>query len=283
VATPDATDDDPDLRPARAPLAAALALGAELADADDPRGAHEVYDCCARLLMAVLPTGHSLRAAVAEAVEASEFEPDPASRAETLRHALAGPDADAPPDPDAPADPLDAAHGTISRAIAVGAPAFNHGNVRGCCEVYAATARLLAGGPGTPDAARRRLDRGLAAADSTADEPKKAWVLRNAFDDVLALAAGRPAPRVGKRDVRVLISMAVQIGAPAYNLGDHRGCYEVYATTARLLLQVAADADAERQILRAALQHAAVVPDATEQAWVLRRAFDAILTGDEAA
>ena len=280
MATPDET---PELGAARVPLAAALILGPELAAAGDWRRAHEVYDCVARLLLEALPAGHARHTATMDALDAAAFEPDPATRAETLRHTLAGPEAtphfDDDPVEDAD-DPLDAAHGVIGRAISIGAPAFNHGNFRGCCEVYAATTRLLAGDPRTPDPARKRLDRAMADAAPFTDERKKAWVLRDGFDDVLALSGGRAVPRISRRDVRVLISMAVQIGAPAYNLGDHRGCYEVYATTARLLLQVAGDADAERQSLRAALQHAAVIPDATEQAWVLHRAFDAILESE---
>lgn len=35
--------------------------------------------------------------------------------------------------------------------------------------------------------------------------------------------------------IRAYLRMALQIGAQAYNLGDHRGAYEVYACTARLL------------------------------------------------
>ena len=36
------------------------------------------------------------------------------------------------------------------------------------------------------------------------------------------------------RVIRSYLALAIQIGAPAYNGGDHRGCYEVYACTARL-------------------------------------------------
>jgi len=285
---PDATPPD-ELGAARPLLAAGLALGPALLAAGDARGAHEVYDCAARLALATLPAATPLRAAAVAALEAAEFEPDPAARAATLQGfffaALGEPALDpadefaaSPEDPDE-GGPLDQAHGVLGKAIALGAPAFNLGNHRGCCEVYAAAARLvLAGAP--PDPVRDRLGRALTEATPVADERKKAWVLRDAFNDVLAMSVGRAGPRISPRDVRVLISMAVQIGAPAYNLGDHRGCYEVYATTARLILQVAQDAGREREVIRAALQTAAVIADATEQAWVLRRAFDAILNSE---
>ncbi len=285
---PDATPPD-DLGAARLPLATALTLGPAMLATGDPRGAHEVYDCAARLLLNAVPSG-PLHAATVAAMEAADFEPDPATRAELLQtlflEALGDGLADATDSAENPDDadeggPLDRAHGVIVKAISLGAPAFNQGNHRGCCEVYAATTRLVLAAAATPALARERLERALAESAGVSDEHRKAWLLRDGLDGVLALTTGGASgPRITPRDVRILISMAVQIGAPAYNLGDHRGCYEVYATTARLILQVARDAERERVILRAALQSAAVVADATEQAWVLRRAFDAILGSD---
>ena len=284
---PDATPPD-DLGPARLPLATALTLGPAMLAAGDPRGAHEVYDCAARLVLTATPVG-PLRDATVATMEAADFEPDPAARAELLQtlflEALGDRLADADDAAENPDDadeggPLDRAHGVIVKAISLGAPAFNQGNHRGCCEVYAATTRLLLAAAATPVVARERLELALADAAKVPDERKKAWVLRDGFDAVLAMAPSRATPKVTPRDIRILISMAVQIGAPAYNLGDHRGCYEVYATTARLILQVARDAERERDVIRVALQSAAVVADVTEQAWVLRRAFDTILGSD---
>jgi hypothetical protein len=81
--------------------------------------------------------------------------------------------------------------------------------------------------------------------------------------------------------IRSYLALAIQIGAPAYNHGDLRGCYEVYACTARLLLRAIEGADDDKQVLRAALERCAILPDVNEQAWIMRRAFDAILeTGD---
>ena len=81
--------------------------------------------------------------------------------------------------------------------------------------------------------------------------------------------------------IRSYLALAIQIGAPAYNLGDHRGCYDVYACTARLLLRAVEGADADKQVLRGALERCATLPDVNEQAWVMRRAFDAILDGGD--
>lgn len=79
------------------------------------------------------------------------------------------------------------------------------------------------------------------------------------------------------RTIRSYLSLAIQIGAPAYNHGDLRGCYEVYACTARLLLKAVKGADDDKQVLRDALERCATLGDVNEQAWIMRRSFDAIL------
>lgn len=78
---------------------------------------------------------------------------------------------------------------------------------------------------------------------------------------------------------RSYLALAIQIGAPAYNLGDHRGCFEVYACVARLLLGTLRGelAEAPKALLRDALERSAIVPDSSEQAWIMRRTFDSIL------
>ncbi len=74
-----------------------------------------------------------------------------------------------------------------------------------------------------------------------------------------------------------LISMAISIGAPAFNAGDHRGCYEVYACTARLLVNSPATPDDVKAALRTALTDASTVLNVTRQAWIMREAFDGLL------
>lgn len=80
--------------------------------------------------------------------------------------------------------------------------------------------------------------------------------------------------------IRSYLALAIQIGAPAYNYGDHRGCYEVYLCTGRMMLQAVEGAEDSKQILRQAIQRAATVPDVTQQAWIMRHAFDAVLGKD---
>src|SRR5262245_19004858 len=89
---------------------------------------------------------------------------------------------------------------------------------------------------------------------------------------------GKPAEPL--QVIRSFLSMAIQIGAPTYNLGDHRGCYEIYAATARMLLRAVQGAEDARTRLRQALESCATVLEVTEAAWIMRRAFDAVLGED---
>jgi hypothetical protein len=82
--------------------------------------------------------------------------------------------------------------------------------------------------------------------------------------------------------IRYYLGTAIQLGAPAYNHGDQRGCYEVYACTARLLVHAVQGAEDARRLLREALEQCSTVVDVDRQAWTMRRAFDALLLPSEA-
>jgi hypothetical protein len=90
---------------------------------------------------------------------------------------------------------------------------------------------------------------------------------------------GKPADPLGV--IRSYLALAIQLGAPAYNQGDPRGCYEVYACTARMLLTAVEGADDARQRLREALERCSTEPDVDRQAWIMRHAFDAVLGKDD--
>ena len=295
---PDETD--PGERPARADatpadalgaarpyLSAAATLGTPALRAGDPRGAYEIYAAAARVVAASAADAPR-SPEVLSALDHSDLEPDPRVRAgilHTLFRELLGnyPDPaglDDPPDYD-PADALDPrelVHGYLTQALSLGEPARALGSDRGCYEVFAASARMILTSVVGPEAALARLQGALDEAAAVRSEPRKATVMRRAFDEILAANCTRRGPAVTRREMRLMISMAMQLGAPAYNLGDHRGCYETYACCARLLSRTAPEAAAAG--LRDALTAAAVELDVSEQAWILRRAFDALIEGE---
>ena len=269
---------------ARTPLSAAVALGTPALRGGDPRGAYEIYAAAARVVGATVTDARPATAEVASALDHSDHEPDPRVRAgllHTLFRELLGnyPDPaglDDPPDYAAAdaADPSELVHGFLTQAVSLGEQARAMGSERGCYEVFAATARMVLTTV-VGATALARLQGALDEASAARAEPRKAAVMRRAFDEILAQTCIRRGPAVTRREMRLMLSMAMQIGTPAYNMGDHRGCYETYACCARLLSRVAPEPAAIA--LRAALSAAAIELDVSEQAWILRRAFDSLI------
>jgi hypothetical protein len=70
--------------------------------------------------------------------------------------------------------------------------------------------------PGRPDAVGRVLGTALQLGDS--DDQARA--MRRAFDQVGQMTPTEPA--IGLDEVRVFPAMAIRIGAPASNAGDHQ-------------------------------------------------------------
>ena len=74
----------------------------------------------------------------------------------------------------------------ISRAISVGAPAYNAGDIKGCADTYAATAQTILGA--LPDQLRINLDKCLVDIHGDAgniNDDARAWALRKQFDAIL--------------------------------------------------------------------------------------------------
>jgi hypothetical protein len=274
------TDEPDPLGPARPLLTTAVRLGTRAA-ASDPAGGYALYACAARLARKVRGLGEVADFRLEQVLDEADNETDPTAQVDTLRDGLESLLGDIEPEAETPStDPLAAAQGFIAMAISIGAPAYNTGDHQGCYDVYSSTARMiLATLPGLPAEPAAKLRDALDQCNRLEDPDEQAWAMRHAFDAIGDMGAG--AEGVTPREIKAVLSMAVSIGAPAFNLGDHRGCYEVYACTARLLANSAAVPDAVKQPLRQALERASVVPSVTRQAWIMREAFDALLEGPE--
>jgi len=272
----DGDDTDP-LGPARPLLAAALRLAGRAAGTGDHAGTYALLAAAARLARKVRGLGEVADFRLERTLDEADNEADPAAQAEAARDGLEVLVGDDDPDADPlPTDPLPAAQAWIGMAISIGAPAYNTGDRQGCFDVYSTTARMiLATVPDLGAEAATRLRDALAKSATLTDADERAWAMRHAFDAVGEMGAAGEG--IAPREVRALVSVAITIGAPAFNLGDHRGCYEVYACVARLLVNSAAVPDPVKLALRTALEKASVVPSVTRQAWTLREAFDALL------
>jgi hypothetical protein len=274
------SDDDTDgpdpLGPARPILSTALRLGSRAAGTGDHAGAYSLLACAARLARKVRGLGEVADFRLERALDAAEEETEPAAQMEELQAGLESLLGDEPEATSLPDSSLAVAQTLIGQAISIGAPAYNTGDHQGCYDVYSCTARaILATVKELPEAAAKRLREALDEAAGSDDPNTQAWAMRHGFDavgDMSGTGEGVPA-----QSLRVVISMAIAIGAPAFNGGDHRGCYEVYACTARLLVNTAATPEPMKDALLRALAAASAVPNVTRQAWIMRETFDALL------
>jgi hypothetical protein len=270
------TDDESyPLGPAVPLVQAAVELGGRAAAAGDSAGAYDLYACAARLARRVRGLSEVADFRLERALDEAESPSDPADGAAILRRAFDAllPDGEPAPVPD---DPLAATQRFIELAISIGAPAYNLDDRQGCYDVYSCTARMILATLTGAEAAQARLRKALEECATLKEPDKQAWAMRHGFDAVLEMT-GAAGPALTPNDVRRFLATAISIGAPAFNLGDTRGCYEVYACTARLLVYSASVADAIKVRLRKSLEQAAVIPEVARQAWIMRHAFDAIL------
>lgn len=82
------------------------------------------------------------------------------------------------------------------------------------------------------------------------------------------------------------LTSAIAVGAPLFNAGDAAGCRRTYEETARTLMTDVirpGRCPVVRRIVTGGLSGAARAMDASDAAWALRRSFDAILSGKDAA
>jgi len=108
---------------------------------------------------------------------------------------------------------------------------------------------------------------------------KKAGPFRVDFDEIRFEPAPAPAlPGPDASPVSDLIGLAIRRGVPLFNQGQPQACAAVYEVTAHALLRLPDDAlrGGDREILAAALRAFGAEPNASEKAWILRRALDAV-------
>jgi hypothetical protein len=273
------TDDEPDLLgPARELLVTALRLGRKAKDAGDPLGCFELCACSVRLARKIKGLSEVADFRLEQSLDRADEETEPATQAEVMCSSIdslieekAEEEADTNSIPD---EPLAAMQAFIEMAISIGAPAYNTGDHQGCYDVYACTARMLVATISGPDAAINKLREALNACEKLNDPNQQAWTMRHAFDAVSEMGNG---PVLSPREVQLYLSLAIRIGAPAYNAGDHRGCYEVYACAGRFLVNASSIPDKVKETLRAALERASSIQNVNRQAWVMREAFDSLL------
>ncbi len=82
----------------------------------------------------------------------------------------------------------------------------------------------------------------------------------------------------GLEATTAVLSGAIRAGAPAYNEGNVKKCFDVYAQTARQLIDARGDCPGVQQALKAGLTRAQSLGDVDHQAWAMRDTFDGLLS-----
>ena len=186
---------------------------------------------------------------------------------------------------------------TISQAIDVGAPLYNQGNYEACYRVYEGAALASQRSATQCPGPTKALADGVSEAEKLTSWSDKAWVMRDAFDGVLALAEKasrngvtieRHVPLVSASTVTTCPSQdiagiagsilaAIQSGAPLYNDGNIEACYRIYEGAISEIDRKHASCPAARQVLRDGLATADQKTGWAAKAWALRDAFDGLI------
>ena len=75
-----------------------------------------------------------------------------------------------------------------------------------------------------------------------------------------------------------IIEIAISVGAPTYNEGNHIGCYMIYEGAAyKILHKYGTQCAQVSDILKTALEKSYTSYTSAEKAWIMREAFDKIL------
>lgn len=201
----------------------------------------------------------------------------------------------------------------ISAAISRGAPTYNSGDHSGCYNIYSQTAEKIVDRCSV-SVVQQKLRLALDLASNQSSFTDRAWTMRQSFDSILRLrstvivvtglagggeeedsignegagaseggesnndGAGADEKGMSYKDACREISDAISNGAPAYNSGDHEGCFNIYKQTAEKIFDECT-VEGVRRVLRSALDQMPGQSSSTKRAWTLRHAFDAILEG----
>ncbi len=194
-----------DLDRAKRTIARAISIGAPAYNAGDARKCASVYTDAAKEISELVPP--SLRERLL--IEVDKNDDDSNARAWAIRRTFdsiveyeipfesssssSSRPSEIVPQLSSSVEDLDRAKRTIARAISIGAPAYNAGDVRRCADVYADAAREIS--ELVPSSLRASLLLEVGK-DDDGDHNARAWALRRVFDSIAGYEmpfAPRPA------------------------------------------------------------------------------------------
>jgi hypothetical protein len=159
----------------------------------------------------------------------------------------------------------------LRKAIEEGAPLYNKNDIQGCYNVYARAAKAAAAMAPASSEEAEKLKTATFEAAKAKDANESAWIMRRCFDAILAQA--KPEAKAGGTEsLSDLLKRTIRQGAPMYDKGDQKGCYELYMEAAKYACEQEQLArSAVGQLLEQATDEAMPLGDAgdfDEAAWV---------------
>jgi uncharacterized protein (DUF924 family) len=198
----------------------------------------------------------------------------------------------------------------LMNAIDTGRPLYNEGKKKECFETYLDAAKLACDQDSVRNSKEvaQLLESAVEEAlllEQERDFKNGAWVLRRCFDDVrkepgsstlvvvvtkddmTMIAAPSPLNQDSEEmeSLSQLLKRTINEGAPIYNKGKQKECFELYLDVAQFASeQESLQKTAVRQLLQQAIDESIELEtrqEWAEGAWVLRHAFDEILNKDK--
>lgn len=198
-----------------------------------------------------------------------------------------------------PPEQLQTIVGAITRAINVGAPLYNQGNLEACYRIYEGAALDVQRTVQQCQGPKKALVDGIDNAKKLTGWSDKAWAMRDTFDGLLALtkpttatsgatAVTRHIPLVPlsaidecpAQDITSIaesISGAIHSGAPLYNSGNVEACFRIYEGAISEIDRKHSSCPAARHVLQEGIHNADQLTDWSAKAWALRDSFDGLM------
>lgn len=192
----------------------------------------------------------------------------------------------------------------LGSTIDKGSPLYNEGKKKECFLAYLDAAKLSSDQNYDNIAVQQQLETAIAKAlllEQQEDWNNGAWILRRCFDDIrkapdsqklmissssmpdaAMTIASSVSTKQEMQSLAQLLTGTINTGAPIYNEGKTKECFELYLETATFAVeQETLQNTAVGQLLQQAIDEATGLEDPAEGAWVLRHAFDEILDKDK--
>ena len=134
-----------------------------------------------------------------------------------------------------------------AKTVNRGSPLYNSGAVRECADLYAQTLTRLINAETTPPETKAIFKEALQSAIGIVSASRRAWILRQAFDQVIQLAVTPPHSQATCSHHDPATGWEQYDRAPSRRRGSTRDSRSIIAVTSRIPAPFAIDLDVDRR------------------------------------